>query len=167
MIWQLRHRFDTDCAKLADLHYNRQKPGTPQFVPPGRCVVLYAETDKGRAFWVSSFQKFALHAWPGAWVCSAFRNEGAGLSSTLIRSALAATRAVWGDPPEIGCITFVNESKIKPKRDPGYCFIKAGFHKAGRTKENKLLALQLGGEDFPGPAEPRMFQRRLDFETWL
>lgn len=50
MIWSLSDRFDPRARGLADRHYNRQKPGTPQFVPPGRCLVLYAETDTGRAF---------------------------------------------------------------------------------------------------------------------
>jgi hypothetical protein len=34
----LSHRADHRALPLADRHYNRQKPGTPQFVPPGRCM---------------------------------------------------------------------------------------------------------------------------------
>ena len=40
MNWRLSHRADPEARVLADRHYNRQKPGTPQFVPPGRCLVL-------------------------------------------------------------------------------------------------------------------------------
>jgi len=40
MYWTLSHRFDRRALPLADRHYNRQKPGTSQFVPPGRCIVL-------------------------------------------------------------------------------------------------------------------------------
>ena len=163
MIWQLRHRADTCCLKLANRHYNRQTHDSPQFAPPGRCVVLFAETPGGCALWVTSHQKFTLHRWGGAWVCSVFRNEGAGLSSALIVSALAATRAIWGEPPEIGCITFVNPGKVKPKKNPGFCFLAAGFQDAGRTKVNNLIALQLPGRGFPKPQEPRGFQRRFDF----
>ena len=54
MIWQQSHRGDPRARELADRHYNRQKPGTPQFVPPGRCCVLYTETPTGKAFWVTS-----------------------------------------------------------------------------------------------------------------
>lgn len=49
--WQKRHRFDVDARRVADRHYNRQKVGSPQFVPPGRCLVLYAP----RLLWVTSW----------------------------------------------------------------------------------------------------------------
>lgn len=42
-LWHLSHRFDPRAVAIADRHYNRQKPGTPQFVPPGRCKVLLTE----------------------------------------------------------------------------------------------------------------------------
>jgi len=41
---------------LADRHYNRQKIGAPQFVPPGRCVVLL--TEQATALWVTSWAGF-------------------------------------------------------------------------------------------------------------
>jgi hypothetical protein len=31
------HRFDPVGVALADRHYSRQKPGSPQFMPPGSC----------------------------------------------------------------------------------------------------------------------------------
>src|SRR5690242_2446293 len=121
MIWTLTDRSAPEARAIADRHYNRQKPGTRQFVPPGRCIVL----DAPKALWITSwpFPEYVKHAWPGAWVCSAFRNEGAGLSSDLITQAVAATRHFW-DPPalEFPIISFVNEDEIRPKRDPGYCF---------------------------------------------
>jgi len=100
MIWQLSNRADPKTREIADRHYNRQKPGTPQFVPPGRCLVLYTETKTGKAFWVTSwpFAEYVKHAWPSAWVCSAFRNEGAGIASNMIRDAIAATKAFYGGP---------------------------------------------------------------------
>ena len=55
MIWRLSHRADPYARNIADRHYNRQKIGTPQFVPPGRCLVLVAETSTGRALWVTSW----------------------------------------------------------------------------------------------------------------
>ena len=89
MIWQRSHRFDKRAVALADRHYNRQKPGTPQFMPPGSCRVLVANNNK--AVFGLSFPKaeFVKHAWAGAWVCSIFRNEDAGpLASQMIRSSL-------------------------------------------------------------------------------
>ena len=116
MLWQMSHRAERRSCEIADRHYNRQKIGSPQFVPPGRCLVLYAETPSGRAFWVTSwpFAEYAFHAWAGAWVCSAFRNEGAGRASDLIRQAVAATRAYWGEPPELGLVTFIDRRKVTP-----------------------------------------------------
>lgn len=51
MNWTISHRFDPLAVAIADRHYNRQKPGTPQFVPPGRCLVLLG----GEALWVTSW----------------------------------------------------------------------------------------------------------------
>jgi hypothetical protein len=150
MLWRLSHRADQMARELADRHYSRQKIGSPQFAPAGSCRVLYAQTPTGNAYWITSwpFAEYVKHAWAGAWVCSAFRNEGAGLSSDLIRQAIAATRALYGEPPELGMITFVDEGKVRRKRDPGRCFIKAGFRKVGYTKGG-LLALQLLPRDMP------------------
>ena len=33
MRWSKAHRADRDCLPIADRHYNRQKVGSPQFVP--------------------------------------------------------------------------------------------------------------------------------------
>lgn len=150
-LWMLSHRFDPLALPLADRHYNRQRPGTPQFVPPGRCVVLLAPP--ADALWVTSLQRpeYARHAWPGAWVNSLFRNESPVRSSDLIRAALAATRAIWGDPPGVGCITFVDPRKTRHKRDPGRCYRRAGFQPVGQTKGG-LVALQLRPDAFPAPA---------------
>ena len=43
----------------------------------------------------------------GAWMCSAFRNEGPGRASVLIREAVSATRATYGDPPALGIACYI------------------------------------------------------------
>ena len=156
MRWRLSHRADREALPLADRHYNRQKPGTPQFVPPGRCVVLLAG-DPAAALWVSSwpFAEFVKHEWAGAWMCSCFRNEGAGLSSELITEAVAATRAVWGEPPPLGMVTFVDREKTRRKRDPGRCYRKAGWKVIGETKGG-LVALGIAPDDMPLPERATM-----------
>src|SRR5512146_2941753 len=95
MPWHLSHRADPRAVALADRHYSRQKPGTPQFVPPGRCVVFVNTAND--AYWVTSwpFPEYTKHAWPGAWINSAFRKEGRGLASDMITQAVAATRWIW------------------------------------------------------------------------
>jgi hypothetical protein len=153
MRWGRSHRFDTRALPLADRHYNRQKIGSPQFVPPGRCVVLL--TEPADALWVTSwpFAAFVRHAWAGAWICSCFRNESPNLSSELITEAVAATRYLFGTPPAKGMVTFVNAAKTRQKRDPGYCYLMAGWTHVGFTKGG-LHALQLLPEAMPAPLPP-------------
>lgn len=156
MRWFASYRADELALPIADRHYNRQHVGSPQFVPPGRCLVLL--TERPDALWVTSWPlaQYTHHDWPGAWVCSCFRNEGQYLSSDLIREAVAATRSKW-KPPLEGMITFVDSSKVRRKRDPGRCFIRAGFKICGITKGG-LIALHLDICDMPAPLSPLVRQ---------
>jgi len=155
MEWIGSHRADRRAAALADRHYSRQAVGAAQFVPPGRCLVLL--TPDAHAVWVTSWPqaRYVKHAWAGAWICSLFRNEAPEeyLSSHLIREAVAATRACFGRPPVLGMVTFVNCSCVRPKRDPGRCYRRAGFCPVGSTKGG-LLALQLVPDDMPSAEMP-------------
>jgi hypothetical protein len=158
MIWRPSHRFHTPARLLADRHYSRQKPGTPQFMPAGSCRVLVAANAK--AVFGLSFPKpeFVKHAWAGAWVCSIFRNESAGpLASDMIRDAMAIfqTDYGYGPPPELGCITFVDPKKVRGvlvrgERVKGFCFLKAGFRAVGETKKG-LTAWQMLPGLMPAP----------------
>lgn len=161
-LWQLSHRADPRSVALADRHYSRQKPGTPQFVPPGRCMVLYAKTASGEAVWVTSwpFAQYVKHAWAGAWTCSIFRNEGAALSSELIRQAVACTRAFFGDPPALGIITFVLPRAIR-SINPGACFKHAGWQTCGAAKDGKPC-LQLLPDAMPPAAAPLGYVEQPD-----
>jgi hypothetical protein len=158
--WRLSDRADPAAKPLADRHYNRQSPDSPQFVPPGRCIVLV--TTDGRALWLTSGPRaeYVRHAWAGAWVCSCFRNEGDERSSDLIREACAATVALWGLPPPLGMVTFVDAGKTRRKRDPGRCFRRAGFQHVGFTKAG-LYALTLSPLAFPAAELPEGAQLSL------
>jgi hypothetical protein len=158
--WLLSNRADPAALPLADRHYNRQKPGTPQFVPPGRCIVLLTE-DHG-ALWVSSwpFAEYVKHAWAGAWVNSCFRRETGPRASDLILEAVAITRGIWGEPPTLGMVSFIDTSKVRHKRDFGRCYRRAGFRVCGHTKGG-LLALQLLPSDMPEPTAARKVQLSL------
>ena len=151
--WRLSWRNDPTARAIADRHYNRQAVGAPGFVPPGRCLVLLSDSP---ALWVTSWPlaAYVQHAWAGAWVCSCFRNEGPALSSDLIRAAVAATRWRWPTPPPLGMVTFVDPAKVRRKRDPGRCFVRAGFRPAGRTRDARLIALLLDPADMPDAAAP-------------
>jgi hypothetical protein len=158
--WRVSHRADKAALPLADRHYNRQKVGAPQFVPPGRCVVLLTA---GRdALWISSwpFAEYVKHEWAGAWVCSCFRNESDRLSSELIREAVAITRWFWPAVPSLGMVTFVDPTKVKRKRDWGRCYRKAGWRPCGYTKGG-LVALQLPQAEMPPALEPPDQQQML------
>lgn len=166
-VWEISHRFDAEVVPLADRHYNRQKIGSPQFVPPGRCMVLKARTEEGTigAFWVTSFPmaEYVKHEWAGAWVNSAFRNERADLwlSSDLIGGAVAATCWKWEVPP-LGLVTFIDPTKVRHKRDLGRCYRRAGFHERGYTKGG-LLALGLDNDEMPLPIAPLDASLSFDF----
>lgn len=153
-MWTASYRADPSACRIADRHYNRQKPGSPQFVPPGRCVVLKTDT----AVWVTSwpFAEYVKHAWAGAWVNSLFRKEGAGKASEMILQAIARTRVTWPDPPELGLITFVDSKKVPPimrrgKPIYGYSYLMAGFKHVGFTKAG-LWAWQLLPNEMPEAA---------------
>jgi len=167
VIWEISHRADPRAAALADRHYSRQKIGSPQFMPPGSCMVLYAETCTGRAVWGTSapFAEYVKHRWAGAWMCSIFRNEGAGVASQMILEAVAATVAFYGTPPAHGMLTFIDRAKVKPtlvrgSEVWGWTYRKAGFVEAGETKGG-LLALQLPPGAMPPPQSARGRQSDL------
>lgn len=154
--WAESFRADAEVVPMADRHYNRQKIGSPQFVPPGRCHVLKIGTpeqlrtpDSGAAFWVTSwpFAEYVKHAWAGAWVCSAFRSEGAGVASDLIRHAVVSTARKWPEIPALGMVSFIDPSKVKPRMIRGrstwgHSWFEAGFEHVGYTKAG-LWAMQL------------------------
>lgn len=156
-VWCKSHRADKAALPLADRHYNRQKIGSPQFMPPGSCCVFL--TACRRALWGTSFPiaKYVKHQWAGAWMCSVFRSEGAGQASDLIRLAVAATRAHYGDPPELGMLTFIDPNCVKPVMQRGvqtfgFTWVRAGFRYAGMTKGG-LYAFQLLPKDMPAALE--------------
>jgi hypothetical protein len=154
--WGRSWRADPRARGIADRHYNRQHVGADQFVPPGRCHVLL--THRADALWITSWPlpEFVRHRWPGAWVCSCFRNESDVRASDLILEAIAHTRGRWPTPPE-GLITFVDPRKVPPvmrRGRPifGYCFLKAGFTHVGFTEEEGLWAWHLEPSQMPAPA---------------
>ena len=68
--------------------------------------------------------------------CAIFRNEGPVLSSTLIREADDLAWARW---PGERHFTYVNPAKVRHKRDPGRCFLKAGWNRCGESKGGLLI----------------------------
>ena len=112
---------------LADRHYSRQSHGAPQILPPGQTFLLC--TPLGDAVWGVCANLDPAGA--ERWRCTIFRNESSVLSSDMIREATRRTYAWWrghyGALPRVPLTTEVDSSKVRRKRDPGRCFLRAGW----------------------------------------
>jgi hypothetical protein len=141
--WHRVPRTDPRARALADRHYSRQTQGAQEFTPPGKVLVLI--TDDGLAVWAA-----VEHLDPVGnlcWRCTIFRNEGPVKSSVLVIEATRRTFEYWrrhyGAPPPIPLRTEVDPKRVRAKRDPGRCFIKAGWRVvAERQGKRKLTFLE-------------------------
>jgi hypothetical protein len=108
-----------------------------KFVGPGSNMVLL--TPDARALFV--WRKFKSDDDQTGVNCAVFRNEGsdAGRSSALIGAAMALAWERW---PGERLYTYVDPRKVRRKRDPGRCFLRAGFRLCGVTKKGKFLILE-------------------------
>lgn len=137
--WRRVNRCDARARALADRHYSRQTPGALDFMANGRTLVLL--TDDARAVWGC----IEMLGFDGTrmWRCSIFRNEGPTLSSELVREATARTYDYWrrhyGGLPSVPLRTEVDPEKTRRKRDPGRCYLRAGWRVVGETGSGKVL----------------------------
>jgi hypothetical protein len=139
-LWLLTRDGDRDAFSVARRHYSawkNKRPKQRQFVGPGEAVVLI--TEERNAVYVWRKQRYAKHSQTGV-ECSIFRNEGHHLSSLLIRQACRVAACCW---PGERCFTFVDPAKVKPKANPGYCFIAAGWRLV-RWPDGKPLTTSRG-----------------------
>lgn len=133
-------RDGNDTAReIFDQHYSRYRYADGRkpklFVGPGEKMVLVTPDAQALFVW----RKFrSLDNQPGV-NCAVFRNEGDALSSDLIRAAMELARERW---PGERLYTYVNPGKIRPKRDPGRCFLKAGWRYCGETKVHRYRILE-------------------------
>lgn len=140
--WCLTRDGDTHALDLYRRHYSCKRPGDKlrggnyaRVAGPGETMVLIS-TD-GRALFVWRREQYRRDAQEGV-NCTVFRNEGEQLSSRLIREAMELAWRRW---PGERLFTFVNPRKVQ-SRNPGYCFLCAGWRRVGRTKEKRLLILE-------------------------
>lgn len=124
-------------ASIYDRHYSRnpKSRGDPRCAGPGQKMVLL--TPCARALFV--WRKFISKDQQDGVNCAIFRNEGAGLSSELIRAAMALAWCRW---PAERFYTYVNPRRVR-SANPGYCFKQAGWRLCGVTKTRKLLVLEV------------------------
>ena len=104
------------------------------FVGPGEKLVLVWPDASALFVW----RRFISGDGQQGVNCAAFRNEGAGLSSDLIREADAIADERW---PGERHYTYVNPRRVRSS-NPGYCFLKAGWQRCGVTKWNRLRILE-------------------------
>lgn len=120
---------DPELRRLADRHYSRKSVGAALFVGPGRKVVL--RNPEGT--WVFVWRNAILREdGQTGWECTIFRNESARLSSEII---LECEHYVSGRK-----FTYVDAKKIR-SANPGYCFLMAGYKRAGKSKDKGLILL--------------------------
>jgi hypothetical protein len=116
---------------------------------PGEKLVLLAES----ALFV--WRKFISMDNQQGVNCAVFRNEGPLLSSDLIREA---DTLAWDRWPGARLYTYVDANKTRRKRDPGRCFLRAGWNYCGTTAKGLLILDIMPCENIPEPLLVGRFQ---------
>lgn len=135
-------KFDLESCLLADRHYSRQKVGSNQFMPPGRTMVLRSAAGDVVFGWLWQNKRDDKQ---DGYNCSIFRNESTRLSSDIILEAEGMVTKEWG--PSRG-FTYVDPGSVRHKRDPGRCFLRAGWRLMKATPSG-LHLLEKENLEFP------------------
>lgn len=139
--WFITKDGDKTCLALYLEHYSsRKRPAgkrLAQFVGPGAHIVL--RTDAGDAVWVWREYKDDTQPPQRGVECALFRNTGPILSSQLVRQADAIADLCW---PGRRHYTKVSAADIR-SRNPGFCFISAGWRRCGMTKGGLIILEKL------------------------
>ena len=134
-LWWLTRDGDRSCLAMYERHYSayRYRDGRIRklFCGPGEKVVL--RTAAADAFFV--WRKFIDASGQQGINCAVFRNESSHKSSELIRQADAIADCVW---PNTRHCTYVRAEAVR-SRNPGFCFIMAGWRRCGNTKGGLLI----------------------------
>jgi len=136
-LWFLTKDGDKSCLELYERHYSayHYKDGRrrSQFVGPGQTIVLRTAAADALFVW----RKFIDDAKPkqDGVNCAIFRNESPHLSSELVRQADAIADHCW---PGERHYTYVRAEAVR-SRNPGFCFLKAGWRRCGKTQGGLLI----------------------------
>jgi len=143
-VWWVTKDGDLDCLELYERHYSckRRLDGSRKraqcFVGPGEKLVLRTKNADAIFVW-RRFIDDCIDRRTGERQtgvnCAVFRNESTYLSSELIRQADAIADVLW---PDLRHYTYVNRQKVASK-NPGFCFICAGWRRCGVTKGGLLI----------------------------
>jgi hypothetical protein len=129
---RITKKFDPETVLLADRHYSRQKPGTPQFLPPGRTLVI--RDTAGLILFAWLHQKYRDDNEQG-YNCAIFRNESSRLSSQIILECEQLCVDEWGASR---AFTYIDPKKVQSP-NPGYCFKVAGWKYSLTKMDGKHL----------------------------
>ena len=141
--WYITKDGDVSCLELYERHYscNHYADGRErnQFVGPGEHIVLRTGDCDAMFVW-RKYIDDTIPKQEGV-ECAVFRNEAPRryLSSELVIQADAIADHCW---PGERHYTKVNPSRVR-STNPGLCFFKAGWRRAGYTKGG-LLILERG-----------------------
>lgn len=142
--WLSVKRTDPRAYALYRRHYSAAKgarwrrPGNTNVTSAGETMVLLSQCCRALFVWLRCSVERLDHQIGVN--CAVFRNEGAGLSSDLIREA---DELAWQRWPGERHFTYVDEGKIRRKRDPGRCFLRAGWLRAGTSQTGLILLERL------------------------
>ncbi len=141
-LWCQARDGDPDALALFRRHYSCTKLGghlrgnSARFAGPGETLILLAPDARALVVWRK--ERYRLDSQQGV-CCSVFRNESDHLASVLLRDAMDLARDRWGP---VRLFTFVDPRRIRPTRQPGRCFLKAGWHPCGRSKDHGYIILE-------------------------
>lgn len=128
--WIIGQDGEKELRTLYEDHYSARiyKDGRKpkKFVGPGEHIVLTLPDRTALFVW----RKFKDGSGQRGINCSIFRNISKILSSNLIREADAIADFCW---PGERHYTYVRAEAVK-SRNPGWCFICAGWQRCGYTK---------------------------------
>lgn len=120
---------------MYERHYSayvyRDGRGRKLFVGPGKKLVL--RTECADAVW--AWREFIDDSGQDGINCAVFRNESAHRSSDLIRQADQIADRWW---PNRRHYTYINSERVASS-NPGFCFLKAGWQRCGRTKSGLII----------------------------
>lgn len=133
--WILGQDGEIELRELYKRHYSSYKyrdgRKPKKFVGPGQYICLTLPDRKALFVW----RKFIDDSGQSGVNCAVFRNECEILSSNLIREADAIADFCW---PGERHYTYVRPEAVK-SRNPGWCFLCAGWKRAGFTKKGLLI----------------------------
>jgi hypothetical protein len=117
---------DVRLREFYNRHYSSRGGDHRQIVGPGNKLVLLTPAIDALFVWRKFIDKSRFG---GGVNCAVFRNESPALSSALILAAELFAIAKWGIER---LYTYVNAARVR-SRNPGYCFLCAGWTRCGVT----------------------------------